>query len=88
MNNKDLEKIIHVVSLDTFTDKEIVREVFDSYYRIIKDLADNANPEDLSSFPIVQLPYIGKFTINPYKHKRLLEKLPKEKIKKNGKDKA
>jgi uncharacterized radical SAM superfamily protein len=73
MLNKELKKIIHSVSLDTYTDEEIVEKVFDSYYKIIKDKMQNLDPLDYSTFPIVQLPVIGKLYVSNLRVRRINE---------------
>lgn len=87
MQDKEIERIIHKVSLETMVEKDIVREIFDSYYLIIKNEMDKSQYDKLESFPIVLIPYIGRLTINPYKHSKLNEILSKRQLTGNGKDK-
>lgn len=80
MHSKELKKIIHSVSLDTYTDKDIVEEVFNGYYEIIKKRIESIDVEDYSTFPIVLIPSLGKLYVSNARVRRINEAKKKSKF--------
>lgn len=80
MHSKELKKIIHSVSLDTYTDKDIVEEVFNGYYEIIKKKIQAIDVEDYSTFPIVLIPSLGKLYVSNARVRRINEAKKKSKF--------
>lgn len=71
MDNRDHNKIIHSVSLDTYTDKKIVDTVIHAYYQMCKDAIESSDKEDAESFPRIIIPYIGSLIPNTSKIKKV-----------------
>jgi nucleoid DNA-binding protein len=85
-DNKDHKKIVHKVSIETFTEKQIVEAVIDSYYEYVKNSIEKCDRLDINSFPRIMIPVIGCFKADQRKITHAIRKHGDNKEQTNGED--
>lgn len=61
--DKELEKVIHSISLETYTEKSKIREVVDSYFKIIFEEMKKGSVDENIEFTSVLLQHIGRIYV-------------------------